>query len=411
MRQTFRLLFIVLILSLIVGCTAPEKGARERLVDQAISLADEVAPPELIELITRERVNLLGEIHNIEQSHELYAAMIPGIYEAGVRVIMLEATAFMGPVWDSYVRGETTDLPWKDHPIYPSFFTKLIEGIRDFNEGLRKAGKSQDQLRLYTYDHETFEDKAYGWLVRVLRRDAGLGSAYFHYPKQNLELFEGGEENGLSDELNQDFLWLTQQKVALDELTAGKRVPLWQVEDEKALTAYISSIAKIREDFIEANVRYYLDKHPSDKFLIITGAVHAQREGQIVIEEADDNPLAQRLIEAGHDINSIMLTHYKIKLMEIPFTNQPTGVLTNRMTMEGGELFDSLTEKFADDRLLIDLRPLSDEPLMINSPLVSDTFDDSYDFDLAQVFDGMIVIPEGQESNINLLDMFQRPGR
>lgn len=406
MIRISRLIILMLILTALWGCVSNENNPIDRLIDQTSAIDDNNISNQLVDLLTRERINLLGEIHNIQETQELYGKLVPGLHTAGVRVILLEAPVYMGPVWNSYVRGETHSLPWEDHPIYHDFFAGLIENVAKFNHTLRESGLAEDQIKLYSYDGELFEDKAYGWLVRFLRRDAGLDNRFFQRPKDNLILLESDDNSGLSSEMKEDFLWLTKQKISFDSQSKGKYNQAWNFKDKDQINNYLTSQATVRESFMEDNVRYYLDKYPTDKFLIITGALHAQRIAQIKPSGIDQNPLCQRLLTIGYEINSVMLTHYRIKTMETTPLGVHPIVRDNHMTTSAGELFEALVNTFGETWLMIDLKPLANQELMINTSLAGDIDADSFHIDLPKVFDGLVIIPEGRQNNTNFLNIF-----
>ena len=55
---------------------------------------------------------------------------------------------------------------------------------------------------------------------------------------------------------------------------------------------------------------------------------------------------------------------------------------------------------------MIDLKPLANQELMINTSLAGDIDADSFHIDLPKVFDGLVIIPEGRQNNTNFLNIF-----
>lgn len=257
-------------------CSSNHEDPQELLLEQTTSFSLEQPAADLLQALSRERVNVLGEMHYIKEFGELYGALMPGLHAQGVRVALIEHSLFVGGMLDLYVTNQIQSLPSSDDDKGMDFYnySELIEAIKQLNQTLRDQGQSDEQMRLYAFDLPLDPVTDYSGLVRVLRRDLGLSGRFFQHPKDNLAYLELSEDHGLSDEQAEEFHWLTQQAVYLKDHDGVLRSIRFSQE---TLT---QEQAEFREAFIHQNILHYLEEHPDAKCLLITGATHAQRERQ-----------------------------------------------------------------------------------------------------------------------------------
>lgn len=350
----------------------------------------ETIPKDLSEFIARGHVNILGELHWVKQTHEFYTQIIPGLHEAGIRLILLEIPLSAGPLLDFYVTGQITDFPWEQTDLADSHIRQGIEAIRQWNESLRAADRAAEQMRLYAIDIDALPiSSTYPALIRVLRREMGLAGSFFQYPQDNIKQLDEGVVSGLGDGLEQDFRWISQKMIESEDIV---RPNLWGYQSENFLQGFIENISGDREQLIQDSVEYYLKKHDGEKALIIIGSAHAFRQDWLfeTTEAVAEHSLAGRLVDGGYDVNSLLIQHRTIELTRValPFNASST------MTFEYGELFVALEESYDDQRVWIDLRPLADQPLPVRLDFSLQVETQTYEFDLAQNFDGMIFLPK-----------------
>ena len=384
MKLFYRVISLGLVLVLLAACSRPPQTIEQQLLEQTAPFDITNLPEELADLMMREQVNLLGEQHWIAQTHDMLDQLIPQLHGRGLRVILLELPLYVGPILDLYVTGRI-DAPFNDEEI-EQFFQQahVIEACAAWNKQLRERGEADQQVRLYAFDQEYALSKTYVSLVRLLRREAGLGKDYFFSARDNLKLLESDQASGLDGALEDDFRWLSQHKLVVDQ---DRSVFHPEINDIFDWLLMNPEGRERRERLMAENVAYFLSKHPDDKFLIITGAAHAQRQGDMAVDMIDFKPLARRLMESGREINSLMMAHRDITFVELgklPIKH------TIEMKLNDTSLFRLYSEQFGDSWLYSDLRPLRDQAVSVSlSYLENDA-----NFNLAREFDGLIVIPE-----------------
>lgn len=384
MKLLYRVISLGLVIVLLAACSPPPQTIEQQLLEQTAPFDNTNLPEELADLMMREQVNLLGEQHWISQTHDMLDWLIPQLHARGLRVILLELPLFVGPILDLYVTGRI-DTPFNDEEI-EEFFQQahVIEACAAWNKQLRERGEADQQVRLYAFDQEIALSKTYVSLVRLLRREAGLGKDYFFSARENLKLLESDQASGLDGALEDDFRWLSQHKLVVDQ---DRSVFQPENNDIFSWLRLNPEVRERRERLMAENVAYFLSKHPDDKFLVITGAAHAQRQGDMAVDMIDFKPLARRLVESGRAINSLMMAHRDITFIE--FGNLPIKH-TIKMKLNDSDLFRLYSEQFGDSWLYSDLRPLRDQAVSVSlSYLENDA-----NFNLAREFDGLIVIPE-----------------
>lgn len=397
------LLLIFLVLS--TGC-APQitKSPQELLLEQTTAFSLEQPATDLLQALSRERVNVLGEMHYIKEFGEFYGALMPGLHAQGVRVVLIEHSLFVGGMLDLYVTNQIESLPSSDDDKGMDFYnySELIEAIKQLNQTLRDQGQSDEQMRLYAFDLPLDPVTDYSGLIRVLRRDLGLSGRFFQHPKDNLAYLESSEDHGLSDEQAEEFHWLTQQAVYLkdhDDVLHSIRF------SQQALT---QEQAEFREAFIHQNILHYLEEQPDAKCLVISGSTHAQRErhrGALATSDEVET-LVERLIADGIGVNSFDLQFQTIQLADKASWGIPTHMSASFAT-DDGDLFMAFQEEFPDQPLWINLLPLKDSQLRVSMPITLDQLLDGADLEIARVFDGIIFIPE-VESLIDWAEIFHR---
>lgn len=384
MKLLYRVISLGLVLVLLAACSPPPQTIEQQLLEQTAPFDNTNLPEGLADLMMREQVNLLGEQHWISQTHDMLDSLIPQLHARGLRVSLLELPLFVGPILDLYVTGRI-EAPFNDEVI-EEFFQQahVIEACAAWNKQLRERGEADQQVRLYAFDQEIALSKTYVSLVRLLRREAGLGKDYFFSARENLKLLESDQASGLDGALEDDFRWLSQHKLVVDQ---DRSVFQPENNDIFSWLRLNPDVRERRERLMAENVAYFLSKHPDDKFLVITGAAHAQRQGDMAVDMIDFKPLARRLVESGRAINSLMMAHRDITFIE--FGNLPIKH-TIKMKLNDSDLFRLYSEQFGDSWLYSDLRPLRDQAVSVSlSYLENDA-----NFNLAREFDGLIVIPE-----------------
>ena len=388
LKRATRLLSLILLVSLVISSCAPEpKGALEQVLEHSKSFSQDI-PAELTTFIARSQVNILGEYHWVKQTHEFYGQIIPGLHQAGIRLVMLEMPLAYSLVLDLYVTGQIIDFPWEKTVLEKEPFRRVVEAIKELNQSLRDNDQPEEQIRLYAIDMDLHPlDSSYPALIRVLRREAGLAGSFFHYPQDNLKQLDEGVVSGLSPELEQDLRWISHKQIeAEDEV----RPHLWQdrVDDFNLLP----KISEGRERILKENAEYFIKKHHPDKALIIIGAAHATRQDELISADTkvlDTHSLGRRFVDAGYDVNSLKLLHRQFNLTGLPMTV----TVDSKLKLTEGDLLLSLEELYGDKRAWVDLRPLKEKPLPATIEMLAPVQLDKIDIDLAANYDGLILLP------------------
>lgn len=149
-----KIIIILLVASLFIlsGCQPNQlSNPLDLMMEQADSVDSDIIPIELVEQLTKNQINLIGETHGIQENQQFYDQLIPLLHDQGIRQIAIERQLALSLPFDQYVRGELATIPWRYEDISLKDIP-ILESVKNVNQDLRDRGLAEEQIRLLTFD-------------------------------------------------------------------------------------------------------------------------------------------------------------------------------------------------------------------------------------------------------------------
>jgi hypothetical protein len=256
--------------ALLPACASYQDQGR-LLASQALYFATPALPSEipeqLVDAVGSGTVLLLGESHYVQEHQEFVSKLLLRLHQKGLRVFMQEGLHAYGWLLDEYARGVRPGLTAGQMNLDKVW----LDALRDFNAGLRAAGRDSEQIRFACFDMNHWPE-SYGESASALAERSS--SQEFKSWIQTMRSWDGGSYRDwlvkMAKETEEgDGLGLSAADLAI--LRETTRVELLS----EPVRARWSDAA--REDIIYANVRQAIDAlKPGEKIAINCGMWHAQ---------------------------------------------------------------------------------------------------------------------------------------